>query len=189
MAHLQKTIFLVDVVINCILLLGVAWSIRFPERRIWPPPRKRSWRYSASWGLFYIAFFCNLLLVVLDWDTGAIPDAIRFLIGIPAMVIGGLLVTWGLVTLGTKNTSGLRNGLVLEGAYRYTRNPQYLGDMLLFAGISSIANSLYVLVVHLLMIVVFLLVPFAEEVWLEEEYGGEYLAYKKRTARFMNKFW
>ncbi len=184
MAGVKENIFLADVVINYVLLFGVVWSIVFPEKRIWPPPKKWSWQYSTTWVLFYAAFISNVLLVVLDWNTWVIPYEIRFHIGIPTTVIGALLVTWGIVTLGIKNTSGLRTGFILSGPYCYTRNPQYLGDMILFIGISFVSNSLYVAVVHILMILVFLFTPFAEESWLEKQYGEKYKNYKRNTARF-----
>jgi len=56
--------------------------------------------------------------------------------------------------------------------------------MILFIGISLISNALYILVVHLLMILVFLFTPFAEEVWAEKQYGEEYRNYKRNTARY-----
>ena len=34
----------------------------------------------------------------------------------------------------------------------------------------------------------YLLAPFLEEPWLEQEYGSEYLAYKKRVPRFLGFF-
>ena len=184
MADIKESIFLADVAINYILLLGVAWSIVFPEKRVWPPPQKCSWQYSATWGLFYLASMLNAMLAVLDWNTWIIPCEIRFFIGIPMMLIGTLLLTWGIVTLGIKNTYGLRNGFILGGPYYYTRNPQYLGDITLFIGISLVSNSFYVAVVHLLMIIVFLFTPWTEEVWLEKQYGNEYRKYKRDTARF-----
>jgi protein-S-isoprenylcysteine O-methyltransferase Ste14 len=185
MIGIKESIFLADVVINDLLLFGVIWSIAFPEKRIWPVPKKWSWQYSTTWAFFYVAFILNALLIVLDWNTWIIPCEARFLIGVPLLVIGALLVTWGVTTLGIKNTYGLKDGFVLTGPYRYTRNPQYLGDVILFIGISLISNSLYVAVVHLLMILVFLFTPFTEEVWLEERYGKEYRNYKSNTARFL----
>ncbi len=185
MVDIKESIFIVDVVANYILLFGLVWSIMFPEKRIWPPPKKRSWQYSATWGLFYVAFISNILLLVLDWNTWVIPYEIHFLLGVPITIIGVLLVTSGIVTLGIKNTYRLRDEFILSGPYRYTRNPQYLGDMIFFIGISLISNSLYFLVVHLLMILVFLFTPFAEEVWLEKQYGEEYKNYKRNTARFL----
>ncbi len=184
MDDIKQYAFLIDVAINYILLVGVVWSIACPAKRIWPPPAKRSWQHATTWALFYLAFICNALLLFLDWNTWVIPFEIRYYIGVPVILIGSSLVTWGIATLGIKNTSGIRDGFILSGPYRYTRNPQYTGDMLLFLGISLVSNSLYVLVVHLLMILVFLLTPFAEEVWLEKQYGEDYKSYKMKTARF-----
>lgn len=181
----KETIFFVDVGINYLLLLGVVLSIGLPQKRVWPPPRKRSWQYVTTWALFYMAFLSNALLVLLDWNMWIVPNEIRFFIGIPVMIIGGLLVTWGIMDLGITNTYGLRDDFVQSGPYRYTRNPQYLGDMILFIGISLISNSLYVLVVHVLMIVVFMFAPFCEETWLEAQYGEEYKRYKEQTTRFL----
>lgn len=185
MVGIKESIFIVDVVANYVMLFGLVWSIVLPAKRIWPPPQKKSWQYLVTWGLFYIAFTCNIILLVLDWNTWGIPYEIRFFIGVPVLIIGVLLVTWGIATLGIKNTYGLRDRFILDGPYRYTRNPQYLGDTFFFIGISLITNSLYLLVVHLLMILIFLLAPFAEEVWLEKQYGEEYRKYKRDTARFL----
>ena len=76
---------------------------------------------------------------MLDWNTWVIPYEIRVFIGVPITIIGALLLTWGIVTLGIKNTYGLREGFILSGPYRYTRNLQYLGDMILFIGIINTA--------------------------------------------------
>lgn len=53
--------------------------------------------------------------------------------------------------------------------YRFTRNPLYLGEMALFLGLSVIGNSLlYLWIAHALLILVFVVTPLAEEIWLEE---------------------
>lgn len=182
---IKESIFYVDVAINGILLFGILWSIALPEKRIWPPAQDRLWQYRLTWGLFYLIFISNALLVLLDWNTWILPDEVRFLLGAPLIVAGALLVSWAVITLGIKNTSGLRAGFIFSGPYRYTRNPQYLGDTLLFTGISLVSNSLYVLLVHLLMILVFVFTPFTEEAWLEKQYGEEYRRYKRNTPRFL----
>jgi protein-S-isoprenylcysteine O-methyltransferase Ste14 len=183
MISIKENLFFADVLINCILLFGIVWSIAFPKKRIWPPPKKLSWQYPTTWVLFHVPFFLNALLIVLDWNSWVIPYEIRFLIGVPSLVIGVLLATWGFAYLGEKNNHGLNNGFVLTGPYRYTRNPQYMGMIIAFTGTSLISNSLYVVVVHLLMIMVYVFAPFTEEVWLEEQYGEEYKTYKNNTAR------
>lgn len=177
--------FVATVAINYILLLGLVWTIVFPNKRIWPPPKKWSWQYSTTWALFCAGFALNAILVVMDWNTWVIPDEIRFVIGIPIAVIGALWLSWGITTLGVANTSGQKDGFIASGPYCYTRNPQYLGDMILFLGIGFISNSLYSFIVHLLMAIVFLFTPLTEELWLEEQYGEDYCKYKKKTPRFM----
>jgi protein-S-isoprenylcysteine O-methyltransferase Ste14 len=124
-------------------------------------------------------------LLILDWNTWIFNDETRFIIGIPLSVIGALLVSWGIITLGASNTSGLKRGLELGGPYQFTRNPQYLGDMILFIGVSILANSNYLFIAHVLLILIFMIIPLAEETWLEEQYGDAYLNYKRNVSRFL----
>ena len=123
----------------------------------------------------------NAVLFVLDWNSWIFRSGLRLLLGVPLVVVGGLLISWGVATLGVGNTSGLKRGFVSAGPYRFTRNPQYLGDMILFAGLSSIANSLYLWIAHALIILAFLIAPLAEETWLEDQYGKVYRDYKNCT--------
>jgi protein-S-isoprenylcysteine O-methyltransferase Ste14 len=181
----KEVLLIVDLIIHYVLLFGIVWSVAFPGKRIWPPPNKRSWQYRVTWILFYLAFILNAAFIFLDWNSWIFTHNSRFLLGIPLAVVGTLLVSWGIYTLGTKNTSGLKNGFITGGPYRFTRNPQYLGDMLLFAGMILISNSLYVVITHILLILVFAITPLAEEVWLEDIYGDKYINYKNTTTRFL----
>ncbi len=183
--NVKEILFAVDLVILYVLLIGIGWSVAFPNRRVWPPPKKWSWQYTLTWVLFYIAFILNGFLVLIDWNSWLFTYNSRFFLGIPIVVIGSLLFSWGLASLGTKNTSGLKERFIIKGPYKFTRNPQYLGDLILFAGIILISNSFYVLITHVLLILVFSITPLAEEVWLEETYGEDYKKYKKITPRFL----
>jgi protein-S-isoprenylcysteine O-methyltransferase Ste14 len=55
----------------------------------------------------------------------------------------------------------------------------------MFVGLSIVANSSYLWITHGMLILVFLITPFAEEVWLEDQYGDEYQNYKNNTSRFL----
>ena len=57
--------------------------------------------------------------------------------------------------------------------------------MILFVGLSVIANSLYLWITHLLIIIVFAVALLAEEMWLEDQYGETYVQYKRGTSRFL----
>jgi protein-S-isoprenylcysteine O-methyltransferase Ste14 len=166
------------------LLAGELWCIAFPSRRIYPMTSRTAWYY-AMWILFGIAFFSNPLFVFLDWNTGSWQSGLRFWLALPVALLGALLVSWGIATLGAKRTSGLPDGLVSSGPYLITRNPQYVGDFFLFVGVALFANSEVVTVTHLLTALVLLLAPIAEEPWLEEQYGEPYLAYRKTVPRYL----
>jgi len=182
---ISERLFAVDVAILMVLLVGTIWSVAFPEKRIWPPPQKRSWQYILTWGCFYSIFALNAALFVLDWNSWMFSSPLRLVVGVPLALIGGLLVGWGVATLGVTNTSGLGERFVCSGPYRFTRNPQYLGDMILFFGLSMIANSLFLWVAHALIILAFAAAPLAEEPWLEDQYGDAYKEYKRNTSRFL----
>ena len=94
------------------------------------------------------------------------------------------LAVWGIVTLGGMNSSGLKGGFVSSGPYRFTRNPQYVGDIMLFVGVSMTANSLLLWITHTLLTLVFVMAPLTEERWLEDQYGQVYREYRRDVPRF-----
>ena len=76
--------------------------------------------------------------------------------------------------------------IVTTGPFKMTRNPMYLGMVFCLIGIAVALGSLLPFVV----IPVFILVIqtqfiLAEERFLEELFGDEYLAYKKRVRRWI----
>ena len=177
-------LFYANVLANGALLLGTIWSIAFPERRIYPMRATGAWFYSM-WLLFDFVILSNVALVVLDWNTGPLSPELRFLISGPSLVLGAAFLIWGITTLGITNTSGVRDGFIARGPYAISRNPQYVGDFFLFAGIVIVANSEVVLITHVLTSLVLLLAPLAEEPWLEGEYGDEYITYRRGVPRFL----
>ena len=119
-------IFLIDTICLYILLAGVIWSVASPTRRIWPPPKKKSWQFIITWVLFYMVFGLNALLIFIDWDRWILLSPDRFLIAIPLIILGTMLFYWGVHTLGTKNTSGIKDEFITQGPYRYTRNNSWI---------------------------------------------------------------
>jgi len=180
-----ELIFILDVLSLIVLLVCIIISVVKPSKRIWPPPQKASWQYIGAWILFYLVFCLNTLIIFIDWNNWIFSSPLRFLIGIPLSLLGSSLLIWGIRHLGLINTSGVPDGFVKTGPYRFTRNPQYLGDMVLFLGLSILTNSLYLWITHLLLILVFIITPLAEEDWLQEQYGSNYQNYLEGTSRFL----
>jgi len=182
---MNNEIFYINLVLHSIILGLILWSIFFSSKRIWPPPSKQSWQYKIYWYLFYIGIFLDIILILQEFDTWIIQDGIRYFIGIPLILLGTFIMSYSVYTLGIKNTYGLENGLIDKFPYKYTRNPQYIGDIILILGLILFINSLLLTILLLLTIIVFILMPFSEEIWLVEKYGDKYIKYKNRTPRFI----
>jgi protein-S-isoprenylcysteine O-methyltransferase Ste14 len=76
--------------------------------------------------------------------------------------------------------------LVIDGPFRYTRNPGYLGLAMLYAGIAVLRNALWaILFLPLVVYVIQRQVIGREERYLERTFGEEYLAYKRRVRRWV----
>jgi len=78
------------------------------------------------------------------------------------------------------------NRLVTTGIYRYSRNPMYLGMILIV--ISTTVYYLNFLSVFSPLIFYIWINKFQinrEEIFLEEKFGGEYLKYKSKTRRWI----
>ena len=96
-----------------------------------------------------------------------------------------MIGTWSFLSLGLRTTLGLGDKLIAKGPYRFSRNPQYLGDSLSIIGYMVFTNSAMVWVVGFLGVLLNFLAPFTEEPWLEERFGAAYLEYKRLVPRFI----
>ena len=73
-----------------------------------------------------------------------------------------------------------------EGPFRYTRTPGYLAMTLIYAGIASLANALWaVLLLPAALLVIQRGVIEREERYLERKFGEEYLSYKAQVRRWI----
>lgn len=76
--------------------------------------------------------------------------------------------------------------IVTDGVFLFSRNPMYLAAMLLYLGIASLINSLWILLLVLpLMVVIQRGVVEREEQYLERKFGEEYLSHKRRIRRWI----
>ncbi|MCP5071382.1 MAG: hypothetical protein GY946_32880 [bacterium] len=181
------SVFIVTVIAELMLagLLIVSWVA--PGRRVWPPPGRDTWQFRAIWGLTLISTVGVLLTGILDWNSGPFVHEIRLPVGLLMMLCGLLFARWGMTTLGRHATFGLEGTLVESGPYRWTRNPQYVGDILALLGWGILCNSLPTWIVSILGAGWFALAPFTEEPWLRLEYGEAYDAYRQRLPRYLGR--
>ena len=112
------------------------------------------------------------------------------MIGWPLIILSGLLVIlgiWAIKRAGTyvdpyKPTTAL----VVDGPFRFTRNPLYLSLTLLYSGIAFLLNLLWtVLLLPLALVIMHFGVIVREERYLEKKFGREFLRYKARVRRWI----
>ena len=179
------TLFVLVMIADFLLLFGVMISIIFPKHRIWPPPKKMSWQFWVSWIFSAIGMIGSPFVGFIDFGTSGNVDWIGFLIGGLAILIGGGIAVWGTTTLSAHQSMGLKGKLVIEGPYRWSRNPQYVGFILVYAGFILVTYSLMALVTNTIVIIVFAILPFSEEPWLRQQYGKAYEDYCLKVPRFI----
>lgn len=135
----------------------------------------------------------SLLIELLFLSPELISPPLNFL-GIVLIVLGFIFVIWANFTLLYIGKIGLNDRepfhvpykLVIDGPYRYSRNPIYMGVVLLTIGFGLIISSVTILFLSLVLLLVFRysLIRW-EERNLEEKFGEEYILYKKRVRRWI----
>ncbi len=153
--------------------------------RLWPVPSPKSWQNYVFWTLFRGGLGLTIVYAILTVRAPASSEALRFASGIAMIVIGFGITIYGYFDLGIENTYGADDGLVTGGMYRYSRNPQCVSSILGFLGIAVAHGGGEAVALCLLSILVYILMPFTEEPWLQSAYGDSYLAYKARVPRFI----
>ena len=94
---------------------------------------------------------------------------------------------WSMIRLQTSPSPHRpATALVTDGPYRFTRNPIYLGFLLVFLGASFAFGTLWgIVLAPLIPYAVNHLIISAEETYLESRFPGHYRDYKLRVRRWL----
>ena len=111
------------------------------------------------------------------------------IVGLALFIIGLTIMIVGQATL-WRNYSGTvvireDHQLVTHGIYRFTRNPIYLGLIMVVIGIPVYAASMYGFLISLLLIPIILNRIRLEEELLTEEFQDAYQKYKETTKKLI----
>lgn len=116
-------------------------------------------------------------------------DAIMDLAGLLICMLGQglriLTIGYEYIRRGGKHGRVYANDLVTGGVFAHCRNPLYLGNIMLFAGMVVMINDpwLYALGVPVVLFVYSAIVA-AEESFLQEKFGAAYQSYCARVSRW-----
>jgi protein-S-isoprenylcysteine O-methyltransferase Ste14 len=114
-----------------------------------------------------------------------------------ARVVGGvlallwvLLTAWSFRRFWSAGTSVIpvrpTTALVVEGPYRFTRNPMYVGLLLLYTGVACWFGLVWpLLLAPVLVWVIGVWVIAREERYLDRKFGQEYRQYRSQVRRWL----
>jgi len=96
-----------------------------------------------------------------------------------------MLVGMLLIIVGWKQIHKAQNQLVTSGIYGYLRHPQYLGFLLLTAGMNIQWITLLTLLLWPAIVVLYYRLAKEEDKKMEEKFGEEYIKYKNAVPMFI----
>jgi protein-S-isoprenylcysteine O-methyltransferase Ste14 len=159
-----------------------AWKTRSPIKR--KQPRLTFLAYGFVWVIIWI--------ILVTWfvpdliDERIVPAGIGFTIaGLLITIVGLAFAIWARVHLG-KNWSGMpvirkEHSLTRTGPYRFVRHPIYSGLILGLFGTAIGIGYVWIFCCVILVFVLFVIKFRMEEQFLVDEFGEEYVRYKKEV--------
>lgn len=121
--------------------------------------------------------------------VGLLPDPWTLVIGTPLVVGGGLLFGGALWTMRAHDKHPAHSdeppALITEGAFRYSRNPIYVGHSLVHVGAGVLLNSVWPIVTLVPLLWYLRRVVRREEARLQALFGQEYERYREDVRRWL----
>ena len=117
----------------------------------------------------------DLILDVIGLSVAAAGQTLR------AVVIG-----LAYIRRGGKGKKIHADRLVQDGIFAHSRNPLYVGNMMVFLGLFIVLNSTWGYLVGVpFFYIAYLSITLAEEDFLRKQFGEDYVAYCRRVNRFL----
>ena len=176
-------LFIIVLVAVSIDLVGLFIS-KYSRFRTWPPT-KGSKIWYLELGLTWTWTSGFFLICLLSINSFIFNSYHFLLVGEILFIIGLYFDVQGIRHL---DSGYVKEGeLITTGIYSVTRNPQYVGSLLMGLGAVLFLNSFYGLLLSIPAAAWFIMAPFVEEPLLRSKYCVKYIAYCYRVPRFLWK--
>jgi protein-S-isoprenylcysteine O-methyltransferase Ste14 len=119
------------------------------------------------------------------------PTLLSLICGFLTIVVGEAIRFWGVSIAGSETrTTGTVGGtyLITNGPFAYVRNPLYVGNMMLYAGVGVMSLALFpwlLLIAVVWFYIQYTLIVSKEEEYLMERFGKDYEHYCGQVHRFL----
>jgi protein-S-isoprenylcysteine O-methyltransferase Ste14 len=117
-------------------------------------------------------------------DLNALLDVAGMLVAGAGQLLRIVTIGYDYIERGGKNRRVHASKLVRGGVFNHCRNPMYVGNILISAGLALIVHSLAFYLVLLAVIAAYVCIVAAEEDFLQRRFGGEYADYQRHVSRW-----
>jgi len=122
--------------------------------------------------------------------NSALIESITDIVAISLATVGVLIrfsvIGYGRVNRDGQNKTAHADTLFTNGMFGISRNPLYLGNILIYAGIFRLHGAQEVFIAGtLLFIFIYITIILSEEVYLSKTFGAEYATYKADVPRLL----
>jgi protein-S-isoprenylcysteine O-methyltransferase Ste14 len=123
------------------------------------------------------------------WPT--VSTAHSLSVGIALIAVSFIAPVWALILFRSEDTqvsstSETNNKLITSGPFRFTRNPMYLGLLILSVGVALATGAILMFIVPLLVFATanWVHIPF-EEAKMRRQFGQSFDAYTREVRRWI----
>lgn len=155
---------------------------------VWSNRISKGLRITRAYNLFaWLIFITTFFMTVELYFHGEIlylpfDNFVWQVLGMILISFGTLMLVWSLFIF--KFLGPRESTLITYGPYSHTRNPQYLGLISIFFGLSLFLDSFNFFVFSIALTIFSFLMVFYEEKELKKAFGYKFLDYKEKVPRF-----
>lgn len=140
--------------------------------------------------LIYVAGLALGVLMERYLPMRLLPPSIAMGLGIPIALAGLLVAVWAVLTMWrggtTVNPYKAASSLMTGGPFRFSRNPIYVADTVLYLGLALAFDWAWALAfLPFVLVIMHFGVIAHEERHLARRFGEDYLRYKQRVRRWL----
>lgn len=136
--------------------------------------------------LLALAFGTRPLVIDGNWQLDRRLDALGFAVASIGQLLRVAVIGFAYITRGGKNRRIHADSLVQEGIFAHCRNPLYLGNILIVAGLAIVHGSWWFYLIGIpFFVFAYSAIVRAEEDFLSRQFGGAYEDYCRRVPRFV----
>ena len=113
-------------------------------------------------------------------------DVLGIAIVCAGQALRAVVIGLAYIQRGGRNKQIYASSLVQQGIFAHSRNPLYLGNLMIVVGLAIVHNGPWMYAVVLpFFFVAYISIVAAEELYLREQFGAEYDEYCRRVPRFV----